>query len=79
MQPVPGVYRASYQGCGGGTVVPVTSLFSQYRLLVMQVAFFSSLFVCLTQPLPNQTLVITIFARIEVMKVQCINSGISRK
>ena len=79
MQPVPGVYRASYQGCGRGTVVPVTSLFSQCRLLLMQDVFFSSLFVCLMQHLSNQTLVITIFVRFEVIKLQCINSGISRK
>ena len=45
----------------------------------MQNVFFSSLFVSLMQPVSNQTLVITIFVRIEVMKVQCNNSGISRK
>ena len=48
IQPFPGVYRASYQGCGGGIVVPVTSLFSQCRLLLIQdVLFFSSLSLCM--------------------------------
>ena len=46
MEPVPGVYRASYQGCGGGNVVPVTSLFSQCRLLLMKDEFFF-FFICM--------------------------------
>ena len=46
----------------------------------MQDVFFSSLFVCLMQSLSNQTLVITIFVRIEVIKAKynVFNSGISR-
>ena len=50
--------------------------FSQCRLLLMQDVFFSSLFALLMQPLLNQSLVIAIFVRIEVIKEKCNISGI---
>ena len=46
---------------------------------MQDVFFLSSLFALLMQPLLNQSLVITIFVRIEVIKVQCNISGISIK
>ena len=67
----------------GAAGLPVTSkLFSPVQVITHVGCVFLSFFpffVCLMQPLSNQILVIKIFVRIEVIKVQGINSGISRE
>ena len=69
MQPVPGVYRASYQGCGGGSVVQLLLCFPSAGFYSCGMWFF--FFICMfNATLINQTLVITIIVRIGVFKAE---------
>ena len=73
-------YRASYQGCGGGTVVQVLLCFPSAGFYSCRMWFF--FFICMF----NATLIKSDFGYYnncsdwsDQSRVQCINSGISRK